>query len=219
MKKNFTNWTKTELKNLLGLRPTKECTHLNNWISSAEKQTLSSFETHYLEWLFDHKVPHIDNWNEAELRDQFISNITSIIDYYSDEYSIGVFAERILSSNINDVFLNGKIDWMVATGIDTPEQPYFFIHEYKQEDGNSSVSGRAQLYAIMRVAQELNKSTGEPIFGCYVLGRFWFFTSLINDAYCITNAYNSTKKEELFTIVKILKAQKQIIFKRVSEAI
>jgi hypothetical protein len=92
----------------------------------------------------------------------------------------------------------------------------FFINEYKQEDGNLSLSGRAQLIATMRVAQELNENKDLPIFGCYVLGRFWFFTSLVGNYYCITKAYDATEMDELFEIVKILKAQKEIIIKRVT---
>lgn len=222
MKKNFRNWTKTELYKLLGVRLGKDCKYLNDWIKLGNEQELSTFEEQYFNWLFKHKTPFIDDWNEAELRDQFISNITSIINYNSSEYLIGVFAERSLSTEINGISINGKVDWMVATGSDLPLQPYFFIHVpiaigNKQEDGNNTVSGRAQLYAIMRVAQELNENKDEPIYGCYVLGRFWFFTSLVGNYYCITKAYDATEMEELIQIVKILKAQKEIIIKRVTK--
>lgn len=216
MKKNFTNWNKNELRTLLGLRQADTCNYLDDWISLRIEQVLSGFESTYFEWLFNHKVPYIDNWNEAELRDQFISNITSIIDYNSSKALIGVFAERSLSAVINEITISGKIDWMVAKGEDAPMQPFFFIHEYKQEDGNQAVSGRAQLYAIMRVAQELNDDPSLPIYGCYVLGRFWFFTTLVGNHYCITNAYNSTIWEGLLDIVKILKVQKELILQRVS---
>ena len=68
----------------------------------------------------------------------------------------------------------------------------------------------------MRTAQALNKDKNQPIYGCYVLGRFWFFTTLVGNHYCITDAYTATRIEELRTIVKILKAQKAIIFNSVA---
>jgi len=216
MKKNFTNWSKTELNRLLGVSSTTNCATLDAWIQAADKQILSGFETNYLKWLLENTINYIDNWNEAELRDQFISNITTLVNFNSAEHFIAVFAERTLSTAINDVELSGKIDWMVATGIDIPEQPFFFIHEYKQENGSAAVSGRAQLYSIMRAAQELNNNKDAPIYGCYVLGRFWFFTTLVGNHYCITEAYTSTVWEGLIAVVKILKAQKELIIQRVS---
>lgn len=218
MQKNFISWNKTELAQLLGIFPAKECGYLDEWLASKDKHGISDFEEQFLEWLFQYKVPYIDNWNEAELRDQLISHITSIINFISQEYIIGVFAERTMGTILNGIEVRGKIDWMVATGIDSPSEPYFFIHEYKQEEGgNTTVSGRAQLYAIMRTAQELNGDYKTPIYGCYVLGRFWFFTSLVNNRYCISDVYDSSQKDDLFDIVKILKAQKEIILDRVRQ--
>jgi len=216
MKKNFTHWTKTELKHLLGLINKRQCTILEDWIDLGIQQSLTDFENTYLEWLFENLAPFIDNWNEAELRDQFISNLTTIVNFNSEEYEIGVFAERSISVVLNDIAVGGKVDWMVATGSDKPLQPYFFIHEYKQEEGVQTASGRAQLIAAMRVAQELNEDKKEPIYGCYVLGRNWFFAVLVDTYYCLTDSYSSTRIEELKLIVKILKAQKTIIINRVA---
>lgn len=217
MKKNFTDWTKTELKHLLGLINKKQCNALDSWLKLGQEQELTDFEKSYLDWLFQNVIPFIDNWNEAELRDQLISNLTTLVNFNSDEYEIGVFAERSLSANIDDITVSGKIDWMVASGSDKPLQPYFFVYEYKQEEGVQSASGRAQLISAMRVAQELNEDKEKPVYGCYVLGPNWFFVSLVNNHYCITNSYSSTRINELETILKILKAQKEIIIKRVAK--
>lgn len=215
MQLNFINWSNTYLKHQLGLVKVRECKVLDDWLALGSQQLLTDFEQTYLGWLFDNILPFIDNWNEAELRDQFVSNITSLVNFNSAEYELGVFAERTLSAQIGEFTLSGKVDWMVASEEDKPLYPYFFIHEYKQEEGNSSVSGKAQLIATMRAAQALNEDKDQPIYGCYVLGRFWFLAALIGQTYCIKDFYTVTQLAELFEIVKMLKAQKAMIIKSI----
>ncbi|NJN78887.1 MAG: hypothetical protein HC803_11655 [Saprospiraceae bacterium] len=79
----------------------------------------------------------------------------------------------------------------------------------------------------MCVSQLLNLETSTPnlfqegrplddlqIFGCYVLGRFWFFSHLDwkKQHYHISKAYDATDMADLQIIYKMLKAQKEIIF-------
>jgi len=218
MKKTYSSWSKDELRTILGLTKTQQCLSLDKWIAAAEQQTITEFEERTLEHLYQKGRDRIDVWQEAELRDQFISVITSLVDFYSYQHFFNAFSERTLSATIQELELTGKVDWMVATGEEIPQNPFFFIHEYKKEEANTNTnaSGRAQLYAMMRAAQELNKDQESTIYGCYVLGRFWFFTTLVNNQYCITNAYNATTREGLLTITKILKAQKELIIQRLS---
>jgi len=219
MKKNYSSWSKDELRTILGMTKTQQCQFLDNWLAASEKEILTDFEELNLKWLHQKGRDRIDVWQEAELRDQFISGITGLVDFYSYEHFFNAFSERTLSATVQEVELTGKVAWMVATGEEIPQQPFFFIHEYKKEEANTNTnaSGRAQLYAMMRAAQELNSDEKVPIYGCYVLGRFWFFTTLVDTHYCITEAYTSTILESLLEIVKILKAQKALIIKRIEQ--
>ena len=78
----------------------------------------------------------------------------------------------------------------------------------------------------MFVAQELNKTSRVfslfetetktfdhiPIYGMYVIGRFWFFARIKQQQYYISKAYDSLKVEDLNYIFKMLKAQRDMIF-------
>lgn len=62
----------------------------------------------------------------------------------------------------------------------------------------------------MLIGQAKNNN-GNPIYGCYVQGRFWFFSILIGKQYIISDAYDSVNIEELKQIISILRKMKLII--------
>lgn len=90
-----------------------------------------------------------------------------------------------------------------------------FIHEYKPET-EKQIDGRGQLLAIMVATQALNNDN-EPIYGCFIHGRMWFFVVLKELKYTISRAYDATQLEDLIDIVKILKKQKEIILGRLKK--
>ncbi len=112
---------------------------------------------------------------------------------------------------------------MVASGIHEPRQPFFFLHEYKKELGSGDPVG--QLLATMCVAEILNKTPVKPtlfnpnpkpfknipLYGCYVMGRFWFFLRLKDKRYFISKPFDAEDEEQLEGIVCLLKAQKSMI--------
>ena len=57
-----------------------------------------------------------------------------------------------------------------------------------------------------------------PIYGCYIIGRWWFFVVLNNGKYCVSTSYDSVKQDELYQIIGILKKQKQMIINRLKKA-
>ena len=83
----------------------------------------------------------------------------------------------------------------------------------------------------MFVAQELNKNpqslslfkqevkdfSSIPLTGVYVLGRMWVFIILVGNSYRLSQSYDSTDSKDLQYIVKMLKAQKEIIFEMMSK--
>lgn len=66
-----------------------------------------------------------------------------------------------------------------------------------------------QRYRLL-VAQALNQDD-KTIFGCYLLGKDWHFTSLHNNRYCFSASYDATRPTELAQIIHILAHLKHFI--------
>ncbi len=167
---------------------------------------------------------YVRNWNEQELRAKFISQVVQMVDFDLYQLKVTSFEEREMKTNYKGNILQGKVEWMVASGLYAPKQPFFFIHEYKKEK-ESSNDPVGQLLVTLYVAQLLNNQKPEatlfnpkpasfshiPLYGTYIIGRLWFFVRLKDKRYYISKAYNSEEMDELIFIYKMLKAQKQMI--------
>jgi len=106
---------------------------------------------------------------------------------------------------------------MLASGRSEPEAPYFCLYEYKKETGEDSDSP-SQLIINMMTAQAANSNV-DVIYGAFVVGRNWYFLTLKNHEYCVSNAYDATRDDDIFTIFKILKKLKGIIEEMATEVI
>jgi hypothetical protein len=201
---NFESWETQDLEITFGLKQIWESEMLTEWLNAQTK--FEDFEKKYIEKLRTRILHFVDFWNEDELKMQAISRILDFADYSSDEYSI--FSQRPLSAVINDIELSGRVDFMLAKGRQKPISPYFFIHEYKQErKGNADPKG--QLLAELLAAQAANENKF-PLYGCYVVGRNWFFMILDGEKYAVSNALNSSD-EDIYQIIAILKKMKTYI--------
>jgi hypothetical protein len=98
---------------------------------------------------------------------------------------------------------------MVATGKENPRQPFFFVHEYKQEKRRET-DPKGQLLATMLAAQKNNKGKEFPILGSYVIGRFWFFVVLDGNNYARSLAFDASR-DALYDIFSLLQFAKQNI--------
>jgi hypothetical protein len=102
---------------------------------------------------------------------------------------------------------------MLSKGIgELIKMPYFFMHEYKREKKYSG-DPIGQMLDGMLIGQAKNKNN-RPIYGCYVQGRFWFFSILEGTQYVISQAFDSSDLAEAKQIVYILLKLKQIILER-----
>ncbi|MCU0391455.1 MAG: hypothetical protein MUE81_10080 [Thermoflexibacter sp.] len=198
--KTFEKWKIGELHHTFGLQRHNEGFEpLDSWLAS--KSTFDSIEEKTLRKLAKELSINAILWNEDELKFMFISQLIAVADLQTAHAKI--FTQRHISAEVNGIKLNGIVDFVIADGIDEPEQPFFFLHEYKQEK-KSANDPLAQLLAEMLVAQAHNGNE-EPLYGCYVMGRFWFFIVLQGDEYAVSNAFNASD-EDVFQIVSILKA-------------
>ena len=202
--KTFKYWTRQEIANTFGLSVKKECKELNDWLQSEED--ISEDVKRDLVRLKGKLRDNVDSWNEQELIFQFIALLIDKVDYDNDLYKL--FANRKLRGEIDGKPVSGEVDLMIASGQFEPQSPYFCLHEYKKEKGADN-DPLGQLIIAMMTAQAVNDGTN-IIYGTYVMGRNWYFLTLKNNEYCISDAYLATR-DDIFTIFKILKKLKGII--------
>lgn len=201
---NFESWETQDLELTFGLEQDWENEKLKEWLGA--ESTFNEIEKAAIEKLRLKMLQFVDFWNEDELKMQGISRILDIVDYTSDKYT--VFSQRPLKAVIDEMELHGRVDFMLATGRQKPIKPYFFIHEYKQErKGDSDPKG--QLLAELLAAQVHNE-VKFPMYGCYVIGRNWFFVILENKKYAVSNAYNASDRD-IYQIIGILRKMKEYI--------
>jgi hypothetical protein len=204
MKKGFELWEYEEIEQTFDLVKVKDFVLLNNWLSStyevneSQKQLILNLRENLRE--------KADAWNEDELKFFFISPLINVVNYNSDKYS--AFTQRPLSAKIKDVEVSGRVEFMLAKGKQNPREPFFFLHEYKQERKRDN-DPLGQLLISMLAAQE-NNTLKHPLYGCYVIGRFWFFVVLEGDKYATSLAYDATQ-DDIFQIVASLQEIKNYI--------
>lgn len=151
-----------------------------------------------------------DSWNEEELKMKFISHVIYMAEFNTP---INTYYDREISAIIGDVFMSCKSDMMLSKGIgELIKTPYFFLHEYKREKKYSG-DPIGQMLGAMLIAQA-NNNDGKPLYGCYVQGRFWFFSVLIGKQYVISNSFNASEIAHLHQIIFILRKLKQIILEQ-----
>jgi hypothetical protein len=175
--------------------------------------SLNDYETFLLKEVHRKLIRHMNHWNEEELKMQFISMIT-LLAYFDDP--INTYYDREISETVGDIFLLCKSDMMLSKGIgELIETPYFFMHEYKREKKYSG-DPIGQMLAGMLIGQAKNKNS-KPIYGCYVQGRFWFFSILQDKEYVISKSFDSSEMDEAQQIIYILRKLNTIILERLMD--
>ncbi|MDX2303893.1 MAG: hypothetical protein NW226_13890 [Microscillaceae bacterium] len=196
--KSFKDWDSEEVEKVFGIsRLWKEFDTLEEWINT---QNFTPKQEPQIEKLRDILFLNVDAWNEDELKMFFIAPLLSIVNFYHQPYYKS-FTQRTLKIQTDTVDCKGDVEFLVATGRKNPEKPFFFLHEYKQEEQRTN-DALGQLLIAM-VAAQISNQDDMPLYGCYVLGRFWFFVVLDKDRYSVSNAYNATN-EDIYKIMDIL---------------
>ncbi len=152
-------------------------------------------------------------WNEEELKINFIAFVFYLAKINVED-KIKAFYERSLKGTVENISISVKVDAMVAspTTANRPKVPYFFLQEFKRSLGDDH-DPEGQMLAAMILAQELNQD-GKPLYGCWLQGKFWNFTTLIGRDYCVSKTYDATDIEDLKQIVFILRKLKDLILNR-----
>jgi hypothetical protein len=209
--KSFEKWKSEEVEEEFGvIRKFDNPAFLTNFltvqpnVSEVEKATLLRLQARLIRMA--------DAWNEFDMSIIFIAPVLELIDLQQDTYR--TFFNHALSTTINNKEIKGRVDAMLAKGRQIAKSPIFFLQEYKQESGTNN-DPMGQLLIEMYVAQHLNKEPDEPIYGCYIVGRNWFFVVLQGKEYAVSDAYVATQAD-LFEIVAILKKVKILFEKKIN---
>lgn len=210
--KSFTECTLVYLEKNFGLRKVFQHPTLSSWLEASLSMQIEVSELGALQIFQDLLRINVESWNEQDLSLHFIGPVFGIA-HFTEPYRYNLFAQYSIKGEVSTVkgepvLLFGKPDEMIASGYREPESPFFCFQEYKREtDPNGDPIG--QLLAAMLVGQSLNPPK-QPMYGCYVIGRDWYFVSLLEKEYSISRDYSAIT-DDVYDILKILKGLKEIV--------
>jgi hypothetical protein len=202
--KKFSDWKREEVEDVFLLTEVEELSVLQNWI--AYRSDISDHENQQLTKLCNRLRKHVLDWNEEELKIQFIALLLDLVDY--NQKNSKAFFERTLEVKVNNDVLKGNVECIIAKGKRSPKAPFFCLHEYKKEI-DSSNDPLGQVLIAMVAAQMINQDS-EPLYGVYIVGRFWHFLVLHKKNYCLNLALDATKQNDIESIFLMLKFIKKI---------
>ncbi len=208
MEKNYIKFSDISykiLKEIIEIKQVRSREIFNEWFNF--KFEINKYDEKFLIRLIKLNEYNIDFYNEYQLFGHFINPVLKLVDFYGENYR--EWFQQEISAIINGNILKGRPDFMVASGDLEPQNPFFFLQEFKKQKTNSEPL--MQLMAQMSVAMEINKS--KKIRGAYNIGRLWFFVILekINDGkykYHESKAFDCLDYEHLKQIFINLKAVK-----------
>ena len=206
--KSFETWEYEQVEDLLNFKRVFEHPLLSSWLETPtfiDNEALINF----LQLIQKRLIVNVDAWNEDELKMFFIAPILSQVPLEFADFKS--FTQRTISATFPelDLQVSGKVEFLLARGKQRPKQPYFFLHEYKQERRRENDPLGQLLISMVAARQNNEKKT--PLFGCYVVGRDWFFVILDKQEYAVSLACDATKTHELYQIVAMLSAIPDII--------
>ncbi len=207
-------------KDLISLVDIKENiideTRFNEWFEF--EYSISASEEKSLKKLLDANYHLIPNYSEEDLKLNFIGPVISLVNFLMIPQEIRSYYEESLVYKTDKFIFSGTTDFLVSTGLNFSEKPYFFLQEFKKEEYFKYP--KPQLLAELIAAVELNNYS--EIKGAFVIGQMWTFVILekLGDnkyQYFISESFNSRKIEELKVIYKNLKFIKDFILKEVEK--
>ncbi|MEM8523190.1 MAG: hypothetical protein AAGG68_01040 [Bacteroidota bacterium] len=195
----FEQWLFEDVEIEFGIERIEEMDALQNWLSVQEKLTIPK----RIEQLRVSLSKNVETWNEDELKMLFIGPFLLEFEF-NHPPTYRVFTQRFMKLKTSTVESSGRVEWMVATGKQRPRQPFFFLQEYKPEK-NSGNDPLGQLLIAMIDAQKKDTDSKEPLYGCYTIGRLWFFVLLKEQQYSVSRAYDATQSDDIHDMYVILK--------------
>jgi hypothetical protein len=216
-KLNFSDCTLARMEKTFRLIFLEKMQILDIWINSNFE--LSDFDKESVRRLCYTLQKNVAHWNETDLSLHFIGPMFSLVDF-TERYRFNLFAQRSIFADINGITLGGRTDEIIASGYREPEIPFFAFNEYKKETNPDGDPG-GQVLAAMLVGQQQNQSENNnfPVYGCYIIGRNWFFVVLEGGKYAVSKPFVSTEYDDALQILRILLQLKQYCLDRTAHII
>jgi hypothetical protein len=188
-----------------------EDSQLTEWLNV--QNSLSVSDTIIIEKLYNQAKNEANHWNEEELKMRLVSILFLLSDMDVPK-KVKIFYERPMKGIIENIEVSVLADCLIASplAINTPQKPYFFLQEYKKGRGETK-DPEAQMLAGMLIAQEKNQD-GKPLFGSYLIGTDWYFTTLLGKNYASSREYDVRNYDDIIAIVAILRKLKELILQR-----
>ncbi len=188
-----------------------DCESLNDWLQASGE--LDDFESTLLERVRRELVMYERQWNEEELKVNFIGFVFFLANV-NERGKILTFFERKFSGVVNNISISVIVDCMIATPMKSgrPQSPYFFMQEFKRSRGDDH-DPEGQMLAAMILARFHNQDT-KVVYGCWVQGKYWTFAVLKEGNYCVSPSFDATQVGDLTQIVFILRKLKGLILNR-----
>jgi hypothetical protein len=203
--KSFKYWITQDLHEQFGIKRVYDSVLLDKWLKASNE--IIKDETERLESFRISLNKNAEFWNEEELKMKFIGPVIEFAKIDSENFR--TFYDRSINITVNEIPLSGTLDMVVATGFQIPRKPFFCVHEYKQESKRDG-DPKGQLLVEMIALQAINLPDENPIYGCYVLGRNWFFVVLKGSEYAVSDALDASQ-QDIYTIFRMLKKIKDYI--------
>jgi len=196
--KSFETWLFDEVEIAFEITRNKHSPLLQQWLSS--KIIINEIDNIIITKLKDKLVDNVDAWNEDELKMQFIAPFLNVVNLSSDKYK--PFSQRSLTLKTDKMETSGLVDFMIATGKSRPKEPFFFLHEYKQQHPSKKNDPLGQLLIEM-VAAQLKNTIPHPVYGALVEGRVWYFVVLHEKEYAVSKIFDACEND-IYQIYAIL---------------
>jgi hypothetical protein len=200
---SYSQITFKDLKALFDIKNNTTANRFDKWFNN--NIALQPNDIQFLIDLIENNEFLIDSYKEEDLKVKFITPILNRIKFLDLNIPYRDFYEEQLTYKTDHFILTGVTDFLISKGLEFPDEPYFFIQEFKKSIKNDDP--RPQLLAELISAVELNNF--HLMKGAYIVGAIWHFVILEKIStnkyqYFISKIFNATNIEDLKLIYQNL---------------
>ena len=123
IKRPFEQWLFEDVEIEFGLKRIKNMPQLLNWLETSSKPSELAADFENLRELLNDNVEIL---NEDELKMLFIAPFLMKFDFHKPP-KFRVFTQRFMKLQTATVESSGRVEWIIATGKQTPKKPFFFV--------------------------------------------------------------------------------------------
>lgn len=187
IKRPFEQWLFEDVEIEFGIERVKNLPLMNDWLDVQKKISLPK----PLNSLRLDLLQNVDTWILDDLQMLFAAPFFNHFEF-SNYPNYRIFIDKINQHH-------SDTKWLIGTGKQRPKPPFFFAKVYTE-----NYAPLGQLLIAMVDAQMDNNEKNKPLYGCYNIGRIWFFVLLIGQEYGVSRAYDATQVDDMSDMVVIL---------------